>query len=294
MSLKSIIAHYVLEECWNVGFSESTLESVLGTGDLGTITWLKHEYHDRWFADPFILEVSEETILLAVEEFLYSQDRGRIALLTIRRKDYQLLSNQLLIEEPTHLSFPFVLHYADKTYIIPENGASGQLKLYLYDPALQQCRYVKTLIEESLADAVIADVGTENFLFATAYNEICPDQLFQYAQSDGVYCPIKTVNFATRNARNAGAFFSFKGKVYRPAQDCSSRYGGSFEIQEYNKEKDEFNTIWHFSPVDPVYNVGIHTFNHNKGVSVVDGCRYRRPLLAKLYLYLSSLRHLNP
>ena len=50
------------------------------------VTYVKHSFCDRWFADPFILEINELDIILLCEEFMYSTRKGRLAKLIIDRK----------------------------------------------------------------------------------------------------------------------------------------------------------------------------------------------------------------
>ena len=120
MSLIGCIRKYCLSSAWNIGFVEDKVQCVI-RNDLQNIHWMKHQYSDRWFADPFILNVDEENIILLVEEFCYSFNKGRIAKLVVSRKDYILKEMKIVLEEPWHLSFPFILRKNDKIYIIPES-----------------------------------------------------------------------------------------------------------------------------------------------------------------------------
>ena len=53
MSLRTFVKG-LTSECWNIGFINNSLESIL-RGDTISVSWLKHTNKDRWFADPFIL-----------------------------------------------------------------------------------------------------------------------------------------------------------------------------------------------------------------------------------------------
>ena len=53
---------------YNIGFVENTLEGIL-QGEPYRIKWMKHGYADRWFADPFILDVCGNEAQVLVEEF---------------------------------------------------------------------------------------------------------------------------------------------------------------------------------------------------------------------------------
>ncbi len=56
MRLTSKIKDYVLLQKYNIGFIDGDLQSVI-EGDAIKVNWMKHHYNDRWFADPFILDV---------------------------------------------------------------------------------------------------------------------------------------------------------------------------------------------------------------------------------------------
>ena len=59
-----------MQGVWNIGFVENTLDGVIN-GEPLKIKWLNHECKDRWFADPFILDVTDDKIYVLVEEYYY-------------------------------------------------------------------------------------------------------------------------------------------------------------------------------------------------------------------------------
>ena len=61
----------LVRQKWQIGFILGGYDAVLNDGKL-KITWVKSPYKDRWFADPFILDVTSDEIILLVEEFPYS------------------------------------------------------------------------------------------------------------------------------------------------------------------------------------------------------------------------------
>ncbi len=87
---------------------------------------------DRWFADPFLLDVTDEEIIILAEEYEHKLAKGRLAKLIIDKKSYKLKSYKIILELPTHLSFPIYYRKDDKIYIYPENSESGKCTLYLY------------------------------------------------------------------------------------------------------------------------------------------------------------------
>ena len=60
----------ITRDRWEIGFVEGGLDAVMGQDPL-KVNWLQHGYKDRWFADPFVLDVSDSEIWVLVEEYRY-------------------------------------------------------------------------------------------------------------------------------------------------------------------------------------------------------------------------------
>lgn len=105
---------------WNLAFFEETsLKNVL-SGDYSRVKWMHYADKSRWYADPFILRVTENEIVLLVEELSYEINKGRIAKLIVDRKTFKLLSMKIILDLPTHLSFPMIFRNEDSIIVIPE------------------------------------------------------------------------------------------------------------------------------------------------------------------------------
>ena len=105
--LKSIIKSLVAER-WKVGFIQGDMSSVMNDAKELCIHIVQSP-SDRWYADPFILDVTEDEILLLVEDVSPTTQKGVISLLHIERKTFIILSCKKILELPTHLSFPAIL-----------------------------------------------------------------------------------------------------------------------------------------------------------------------------------------
>lgn len=247
---------------------------------------LKHDYSDRWFADPFILDVTENgDIIILAEELEYERNIGRIARLIVDKTSYCLKDMKIILELPSHLSFPFIYRYNGKIYVLPENSESGCATIYEYknDSLLP----IKVISQEPLTDATIFDCGARTYILSTQL----PTQngsLLQIREFDPKTLTVgeivQTVVFEKKHARNAGAIFSIDGKVYRPAQDCEKSYGAGTIFQMMIKSENGFV----FQPVHALYpnsfkyNKGIHTFNSYKDIAVIDMFGKCNPLMARI------------
>ena len=92
---------------WRIGFLQNTLEEVIA-GAEPVIKWMRGKHQDGWFADPFVLEVTDSSISLLAEEFRYKTGKGRIVRLDIDRETLTLETVTPLIDG-CHLSFPFII-----------------------------------------------------------------------------------------------------------------------------------------------------------------------------------------
>lgn len=107
MSLIGNIYDRITDSFWTIGFIENTLEDVVNNKPLRYV-WIKNHYTDRWFADPFVLDVNDDYVYLLVEEYTYTRRKGLIVKLTIDRKLLIITKREEVLEVDTHLSFPII------------------------------------------------------------------------------------------------------------------------------------------------------------------------------------------
>lgn len=284
MTIRQKLRLFVTEQRWTLGFIENPIDDIVSGGAL-VVHYIKGQPKDRWFADPFILSHNDETIVLLVEEFLYKTRLGRIARLTIRKKDYQLISDEVVLELNSHLSFPAIKRKSGHVYIYPENAAGLGLALYEYDFQLNQCTYIKTISPKPLADAIITDVFGEELMFTTQIPDHNGKELSVYKFSSSIPFLSKVCSFESNIARNAGDWFKVDNTVYRPAQDCNGGYGMAVLLQKVCKESEsfEFNTIRRIESTNPDYTTGCHTFNYYDGMCVIDVHGVKNSRASKVY-----------
>ena len=277
---------------WELGFVENSLSEVL-QGEPLRVRWVKHHYTDRWFADPFILNVSDTDIVLLVEEFCYQLKRGRIAKLVIDRETCELKRMKIVLDLPTHLSFPAIYRDNGKVYIYPENHDSGELKLYLYDDATETCRFERLLCKEPLTDAVYTTLFGEKMIFSTKIPTQNGGELDIYAYNDAtsLYELKDSCHFNENIARMAGDFFVVQNDIYRPAQESNHSYGHAVSIQKVSRRDSHVafeECVRLYSP-HPDLQLGMHTFNVFGGMVVVDVKGYVHPGISRI---LSKVKNL--
>lgn len=271
---------------YEIGFLDNTVDDIINGRPL-KMKLMKHNFKDRWFADPFILEVTDNTIELLVEEYYYPEQKGRICLYIVDRKDYTLLSATPVLSLDYHLSFPLIRREGDRVFVIPESENAGILNKYEYDKNNKTLNYVASIVDYPLADAVPTSLFGEDFLFCTKNPDTNGSVLhIMRKTTEGGYKEYQTVDFGDRRiARMAGDFFIYDGEVYRPAQVCQKHYGEALILQKVVYEGGKFGFIdqaYYRSP-NKRWNYGFHTLNMYKGAIVVDCQGYRHcPTLSRL------------
>ena len=269
----------MMQGVWNIGFVENTLDDVIDGKSL-KIRWLNHECKDRWFADPFILDVTDDKIYVLVEEYYYPHKRGRLAMLTVDRASNSLIKADTILELDSHLSFPAIIRREGKILVYPENYKGGGQKIYELDlekPALVNGKQISDAL---LTDAVYTELFGKKQIYSTESSNPNESTLGVYEiDESGKYVKVKDYHFPERIARNAGDWFEYKGKKYRPALECNFEYGHAISFQQIEESPDglTFKELWRKTSPHPTMKVAFHTFNMYKGVMVVDcrGYRYR-------------------
>ena len=82
-----------------------------------------------------------------------------------------------------------------------------------------------------------------------------------------------------RQARSAGKIFSINNKIYRPSQNGSNYYGYGIslnQIERINKKEYEEKLITSILPNWDKNITGVHTFQYDKGLSIIDAKIKRR------------------
>lgn len=278
---------------WNVGLFEfqEGHESPLPTTD---IKWIQHNYHNSCFADPFIYRVNENTVELFVEQIFFWHRNAQLAKLIVDRQSGLLLQCTPLLQLDTHLSYPFIIQQDNRTYVMPENVASGQLNLYEYDHQSDKLHYIQPIINIPLADATIIEHNNLYYLFATKKGTDNSD-LYIWV-SDNIFSNYqllsdKPFKSNLKGSRMAGAFWRQGDRLFRPAQDCSNGYGKGiliYEVTELSPQRYTEQLVYSLYSSDQYYNAGMHTLNFQHGIGVIDGYRIKFNPLMKLAKKLSK------
>lgn len=281
------IIQYIKEIKYNIGFIDGDIDSII-KGEPINVNWLKHSYKDRWFADPFIINVTENEIIVLVEEWYDPINRGRISKLIIDKQSLCLKDTIVLLELDTHLSFPAIIRKGNDIYIYPENSEANKLTEYKYIIKEDRLEYSSILADGPLTDAIQTEFGGEKYLFSTKLPDANGKHLgiYKWDYNAQKYIFSEEYIYKDNLGRSAGDFFRFEEKIYRPSQVSIKSYGDAVSIQEVSFSPTEgwrFNEIRRIYSPHPYLNLGFHTFNTYNGLIVVDACGYRKAKLCHLF-----------
>lgn len=276
-----VLQKYIYQE-WNIAIA--TMNNDLS---LSNIKWMQHNFKDRWYADPFIVDDSDDYYIILAEEYMHINRKGRIARLTVSKKDCVLVNNETILDLPTHLSFPNTMAIDGDIYLYPENAESGNTKYYKYGDT---CVYKGTLSLSPLADPTIFRLKDKYYLFATLDDECNGNRLrvFESNKALGEYKEVQQIVFSDCTARRAGNVFFHNGEMISPAQICNDKYGQGICFQKITLSDDgkfSLTDIRRDFPPTRDYPEGFHTYNiYKNNCVVIDGYRYGSKMLHNLYV----------
>jgi hypothetical protein len=238
-------------------------------------------------ADPFLIE-RNGVLHLFVERFDYAKGRGGIAH-TIMGPQGPVGPPVPVIEEPWHLSYPFVFEHAGEVYLIPESAAAGTVDLWRATAFPHRWEKVATLLDRKTggeaADATLHEINGQWVMFASrrgcgplARFASSWDTLAVFTASSpmGPFTPhpASPVTTDVTAARPAGRLFRRDGALIRPAQDCARGYGSGLTLARIDRldEGGFRQTVLSRLQPGPAWpGLGLHSLDMAGGVEVIDG-----------------------
>ena len=256
------------------------------------VDWVKMP-NDCWMADPFVLDVTDDEILLLVEEMPYAVHKGIITLLHINRATMDITSRKVLLDLPHHLSFPAIWRKDGHIYVYPESAYGERLDMYEFDAEKEELTFVKTICDDVIWDSYITDAFGETLLFTGAHinNDYILD-IYNWNSKKERFVHCDEVHSELKNSRLGGAVFEYKGEMYYPAQNCEKTYGGAIDIKRLKVEggKWKVESVKHLESPHPKMKLGMHTINEYKGVVVIDVKGYRYGRIGEMVNKLVTLK----
>lgn len=264
---------------WRVGYRLHSGAGVAETGALGSGWRVLPDEGDHFYADPFPFEWQGRQFIF-VEDYPHATGKAVISVSELDGKGVASRPRPVL-EEPHHLSYPFVFERDGTIWMLPEGSASGRLTLYRCASFPDHWEPVHVLIEgREISDATLVEKDGTLYLLATerdGYGSTSDTLAVFYADHlTGPWAPhpMNPVIIDRRAARPGGAVIRVGERLVLPVQDGTEGYGGGLGLSNI-LELDR--TTIRLAPPRPIDAAGdwpypkIHTLNRAGALEVIDG-----------------------
>jgi len=240
---------------------------------------------DRFWADPFVIYHHGQYYIF-IEEHITGREKAHISVIVMDETGGYKNAVPVL-DRPYHLSFPQVFEHEGAFYMIPETSESEAIELYTSSNFPYNWEKVMNIKERILAyDTTVLYRDNHWWLFAnttesrdqSSWDELSifyADDLFSGCWKAHSKNPVIS---DVRRSRPAGAVFEKEGRLYRPSQDCSRRYGYGININEIlvlTEDDYQEQVVEEIKPPDGGDIVATHTINRAHNMLVLDA-QFRR------------------
>ena len=181
---------------------------------------------DRFWADPFVVYRNDKYYVFFEEALNSNPEHAYICYLIINN-DGNVVKPKKILHQNYHLSFPFVIQYDSKYWMIPETADNHTIEIYRCLDFPERWELHKVLIPDIVAyDTTIFFHNNRWWLFTTVVENTGSsswDELFLfYADSpiadNWIAHPQNPIISDVRNARPAGNIFTHNNQIYRPVR----------------------------------------------------------------------------
>jgi hypothetical protein len=238
-----------------------------------------------FWADPHLV-AREGRYYAFVEEYPYATGKGRIAVLEIDADGVHSAATPVL-ERDYHLSYPFVFEHGGELYMVPESSENRTVDLYRCTGFPLHWEHVETLLPDVAAtDTTLLRRDGRWWLFTNLIDfdgASFSEELYIFHSETLVGGEWKAhrrnpVISDARRARPAGAFIERGGRVLRPAQDCSVRYGYAIRLHEIVTLTEDVYLEKEVARIEPTWDrriVATHTLAYVPGLTMIDALQPR-------------------
>jgi len=242
---------------------------------------------DRFWADPHVVRC-EGRYYIFIEECPFATGKGHISVLALDTDGSYGTPEPVLVRD-YHLSYPYIFEHDGTFYMVPESEANRTVDLYRCVLFPTQWQWVTTLISDIAAtDATVFEHDGRWWMFANVVDvegAAFSEELYLYHSEllAGPWRPHQKNPLISdaRRARPGGGVIRRNGGLYRPAQDCSVRYGFGIRLHEITTLTPSEYAESEVASIMPVWDrriIATHTLSYTPGLTVIDALRPRLKL----------------
>jgi hypothetical protein len=268
----------LFSEGWAVSIIQQPIESLLTTQTIAPDAWIEKPGREGFIADPFPWPGRPGTFLCEVYE-----RRAGIGHLAVMEASPDRLESEVVLELglDCHLSYPSTWSENGRVLCLPEMSAERRQVLYELTAGARARMLCVVSSGIAVADPTLFRLGDFYWIAYTDADIGLHDNLcLMYAeQIEGPWFQHRAnpVKFDIRSSRPGGTVFYNDGRVFRPAQDCSSSYGSRLVVNEVRvctPSDYEETAVAVLSP-DPSgrFPDGLHTLSVGPDAVLIDGKR---------------------
>lgn len=238
-----------------------------------------------FIADPFVVDHAGKRYIF-LEEFPFSTRKGVISVFEVDESGAERVG--IALEEPYHLSFPFVFRNGGRFFMVPEGQGGGELVLYECEDFPLKWARRRVLLPDICADTVLFEHDSRWWMLTTikgagrAENNA---ELHAFYADDplGEWHPhlMNPVVLDAAKARNGGLLKDDEGTIFRVAQRARFRtYGDGFAIYRIDELTPNSYRETMVREVGPDFFpnlAGTHHMHSQAGLTVYDFSRDERP-----------------
>lgn len=250
-----------------------------------------------WLADPFLFE-KEGKDYVFYEAFDLIERKGKIGF-SVLNENSKELPIHIILDEPYHMSFPYIFEYGGNIFIMPETCDDNAVKLFkaVFFPDLWE-EYGVVRANVHACDSIILKdlVGNEYLLANETYRDQTPNGNFASCWLRNVLYKLDKdlraggkgilVTEGDCGIRNAGNSIRCNGRLYRVGQNCPNKQYGKglvlFEVESIDPYREKL--LWikdcedfdcHIQKLKNTEIIGIHTYNISNNYEIIDFSQIR-------------------
>lgn len=288
----------IFKERWEIAYRFSD-ESILKEQTLHPLKRIKPPLR-KIYGDPFPLEYEGRYFLffeeMVVDERTYKLN-GHISVLEIDPREGPSGTVRRVLERNYHLSYPFIFTWKGEFFMLPETHQNRSIELYRCVSFPDEWEFCQTLVKDIRAvDVTVFEKEGIWWMFA-AVPRVASDSpdgivaphtyalnIFHAKSPLDVWepHPQNPVKVDRTSVRGAGKIFFQDGYYYRPAQDCTPRYGHAVvfnRIEKWTTTEYLESEGFMIHPPDDWRILGVHTFNACGAFQTIDFIGYRNRFL---------------